>query len=180
MKKGEKANRQTKVFEWHNRWIERDGEDQEVSYEDMANLPKAEEEVRDEICQHPGHQKIIDSCEQAKKDGYEWLWIATCCINKRSSAELSEAIDLMYRWYANSKVCYAHLHDVFEPSFPTERNDDKYSWLEWFSRGWTLQELIAPRVVQFFNKDWLYLGDKKSLANCLSVIVKSCRGQPIR
>ena len=186
MKKGEKANRRTKVFEWRNdettryailshRWIERDGEDQEVSYEDMANLPKAEEEERDEIRQRPGHQKIIDSCEQAKKDGYEWLWIDTCCIDKRSSAELSEAINSMYRWYANSKVCYAHLHDVFEPSFPTERNDDKYSvngWPEWFSRGWTLQELIAPRVVQFFNKDWLCLGDKKSLANCLSAITR--------
>ena len=185
MKKGEKANRRTKVFEWRNdettryailshRWIEKDGEDQEVSYEDMANLPKAEEEERDEIRQRPGHQKIIDSCEQAK-DGYELLWIDTCCIDKRSSAELSEAINSMYRWYANSKVCYTHLHDLFESSFPTERNEDKYSvngWPEWFSRGWTLQELIAPSVVQFFNEDWLYLVDKKSLANCLSVITR--------
>ena len=186
MKKGENVNRRTKVFEWRNdetttyailshRWIEKEGEDQEVSYEDMANLPKADEEERDEIRQRLGYRKIIDSCEQAKKDGYERLWIDTCCIDKRSSAELSEAINSMYRWYANSEVCYAHLHDVSEPSFPTERDEPKYSangWPEWFSRGWTLQELIAPSVVQFFNEDWLYLGDKKSLANGLSDITR--------
>ena len=186
MKKGENVNRRTKVFEWRNdetttyailshRWIEKEGEDQEVSYEDMANLPKVDEEERDEIRQRPGYQKIIDSCEKAKKDGYELLWIDTCCIDKRSSAELSEAINSMYRWYANSKVCYAHLHDVSEPSFPTERNQDKYSingWPEWFSRGWTLQELIAPSVVRFFSKDWLDLGDKKLLASSLSVITR--------
>ena len=186
MKKGENVNRRSKVFEWCNdetttyailshRWIEKEGEDQEVSYEDMANLPKADGEERDEIRQRPGYQKIIDSCEKAKKDGYERLWVDTCCIDKRSSAELSEAINSMYRWYANSKVCYAQLHDVSEPSFPTERNEAKYSdngWPEWFSRGWTLQELIAPSVVQFFNEDWFYLGDKKSLANCLSVITR--------
>ena len=186
MKKGKNVNRRTKVFESRNdetttyailshRWVEKDGEDQEVSYEDMANLPKADEEECDEIRQRPGYQKIIDSCEQAKKDGYERLWIDTCCIDKRSSAELSEAINSMYRWYANSKVCYAHLHDVSEPSFPTKLNLDKYAvsgWPEWFSRGWTLQELIAPSVVQFFNKDWLYIGDKKSLATCLSVITR--------
>ena len=186
MKKGENVNRRTKVFEWRNdetttyailshRWIEKEGEDQEVSYEDMANLPKVDEEERDEIRQRPGYQKIIDSCEKAKKDGYERLWVDTCCIDKRSSAELSEAINSMYRWYANSEVCYAHPHDVSEPSFPTERDEVKYSvngWPEWFSRGWTLQELIAPSVVQFFNEDWLYLGDKKSLANCLSAITR--------
>ena len=186
MKKGENVNHRTKVFEWCNdetttymilshRWIEKDGEDQEVSYEDIANLPKLDEEDHDEIHQRPGYQKIINSCEQAKKDDYEQLWIDTCCIDKRSSAELSEAINLMYRWYANLKVCYAHLHDISELSFPTEHDEDKYSvngWPEWFSHGWTLQELIAPSVVQFFNKDWLYLGDKKSLANCLSIITR--------
>ena len=184
MEKGEEVNRRTKIFEWRNdkaaryaivshRWIEKDGEDQEVSYEDMVDLLKAVGEDRDEIRHRPGYRKVIDSCKQAENDGYEWLWIDTCCIDKRSSAELSEAINSMYRWYANSKVCYTHLHDVFEPSFPTKRNKDKYpdnGWPALFSRGWTLQELIAPINVRFFTQNWLDLGDKKSLANTLSVI----------
>ncbi|KIM64325.1 hypothetical protein SCLCIDRAFT_1213424 [Scleroderma citrinum Foug A] len=79
---------------------------------------------RDEICQRDGYQKILQSCEQAQKDGYEWLWVDTCCINKQSSAEL---------------------HDVPDPWFPTRSDDERYQnfngWPEWFSRGWTLQEL---------------------------------------
>ncbi|KAI6036080.1 hypothetical protein BKA83DRAFT_4459640 [Pisolithus microcarpus] len=78
-------------------------------------------------------RKIIKSCEQAEKDGH-------------SSSELTEAIDLMYRWYRNSKMCYVYLHDCF-----TRSN----GWPEWFSRGWTLQELIAPNKARFFNKDWV-------------------------
>ena len=102
---------------------------------------------RDEICQRDGYQKILQSCEQAQKDGYEWLWVDTCCINKQSSAELSEA---MYRWYENAKVCCAYLHDVPDPWFPTRSDDERYQtfngWPEWFSRGWTLQELIAQAM----------------------------------
>ncbi|KIM66753.1 hypothetical protein SCLCIDRAFT_62188, partial [Scleroderma citrinum Foug A] len=115
-----------------------------------------------------GYRKILDSCEQARKDGYRWLWVDTCCIDKRSSAELSEAINSMYRWYENAKVCYAYLHDVPGPSFPTASDDERYpdfsGWPEWFSRGWTLQELIAPSNVQFFNINWQSIGDKRMLA----------------
>ena len=186
VEKGEQVNRRTKIFELRDdkaasyaivshRWIKKDGEDQEVSYEDMVDILKVVGEDRDEIRHRPGYRKIIDGCKQAENDGYEWLWIDTCCIDKRSSAELSEAINSMYRWYANSKVCYTHLHDVFEPSFPTERNKDKYpdnGWPALFSCGWTLQELIAPMNIRFFNQNWLDLGDKKSLANTLSAITR--------
>ena len=103
----------------------------------------------------------------------EWLWVDTCCIDKRSSAELSEAINSMYRWYANAKVCYAYLHDVPGSSLPTAR-DKRYfdfnGWPEWFSRGWTLQELIAPTNVQFLNKNWQTIGDKRTLAPILEYI----------
>ena len=181
MKKGRRVDRRCKVLEFRDdkttayailshRWIE----DTEVDYEEMVSLAKMDVEERDEIRQRLGYQKIWDTCQQAKKDGYEWAWVDTCCIDKRSSAELSEAINSMYRWYENSRICYAYLHDVPDPSFPTCSDKSRYpnynGWPEWFSRGWTLQEMIAPRNVQFFNKVWSSIGDKARLAATLEDI----------
>ncbi|KAI6019383.1 hypothetical protein PISMIDRAFT_616401 [Pisolithus microcarpus 441] len=152
----------------------------EVGYEEMTGLMKMEERKRDEVRQRAGYQKIIESCEQAKKDGYVWLWVDTCCIDKRSSAELSEAINSMYRWYKNARVCYAYLNDVGESTFPTKKDDNKFAesngWPEWFGRGWTLQELIAPQEVKFFNKDWVHIGNKQRLASTLEDITGIPRG----
>jgi len=155
-----------------HRWVE----GKEVDYREMVKLAKMPLEERHKIRQRDGYQKILQSCEQARNDGYEWLWVDTCCIDKRSSAELSEAINSMYRWYENAKVCYAYLHDVSGSSFPTASDWERYAkfngWPEWFSRGWTLQELIAPSNVQFFNKDWRRIGDKKTLAPTLEAITR--------
>ena len=152
-----------------HRWV-----GQEVDYDEIVELAKMAVEERDEIRQRDGYQKIIQSCEQAQKDGYEQLWVDTCCIDKRSSAELSEAINSMYRWYENAQVCYAYLHDVPGSSFPTASDNERYpdfsGWPEWFSRGWTLQELIAPNDVQFLNKNWQSIGDKRTLAPTLAAI----------
>ncbi|KAI6020558.1 heterokaryon incompatibility protein-domain-containing protein, partial [Pisolithus marmoratus] len=148
----------------------------EVTYKEMIGLMRMEEWKRDQIKKRDGYQKIIKSCEQAKEDGYKWMWIDTCCIDKRSSAELSEAINAMYRWYQNAQVCYAYLNDVDESVFPTERDRSKFGqsngWPEWFMRGWTLQELIAPKQVEFFNKDWVPIGNKQHLAPVLTDITK--------
>ena len=144
---------------------------QEVDYDEIIELAKMNKGERDEIRQRDGYQKILQSCEQAQKDTCQWLWVDTCCIDKRSSAELSEAINSMYQWYENAKVCYAHLHNVLDPRFPTssdmERYPDFHGWPEWFSRGWTLQELIAPSNIQFFNTKWQNIGDKRTLAPTL-------------
>ena len=82
----------------------------------------------------------------------------------------------MYRWYENSRVCYAYLHDVPGLSFPTRSDNKTYpnsnGWPEWFSRGWTLQEMIAPGNVQFFNKDWKPIGNKKTLSRTLADITR--------
>ena len=181
MDDGKQVDRRTRVLEFRDdeateyailshRWID----PTEVGYEEMVTLAQMDRQERDEVRGRRGYKKILDTCEQAKKDGYEWAWIDTCCIDKRSSAELSEAINSMYRWYANSRVCYTYLHDVSGSSFPTEEDHEKYSnsngWPEWFSRGWTLQEMIAPSNVQFFNKDWQVIGDKKTLACTLACI----------
>ena len=74
---------------------------QEVDYNEIVELVKVDEE-RSEICRRDGYRKILQSCKQAKQDQYEWLWVDTCFIDKRSSAELSEAINSMYRWYENA------------------------------------------------------------------------------
>ncbi|KIM68142.1 hypothetical protein SCLCIDRAFT_1006255 [Scleroderma citrinum Foug A] len=182
MREGKRVNRRAKVLEFcddevteyailSHRWIE-----QEVDYREIVKLAKMDEEERTEIRQRDGYRKILQGCEQAKKDGFKWLWVDTCCIDKRSSAELSEAINSMYRWYENSGICYAYLHDVPRSSFPTARNDERYpksnGWPEWFSRGWTLQEMIAPWGVQFFNKDWHPIGDKRTLSPILEDITR--------
>ena len=181
---GRRVERRTKVLEFcddetteyailSHRWVD----STEVDYEEMADLAKMDRQEQDEIRGRLGYKKIVDTCKQAKKDRYKWVWVDTCCIDKRSSAELSEAINSMYRWYANAKICYAYLHDVDGSSFPIdpiEEGDELYprsnGWPEWFSRGWTLQEMIAPRNLQFFNKDWQPIGDKKSLAETLNTI----------
>ena len=183
MADGKQVDRRSKVLEFcddeatgyailSHRWID----PTEVDYKEMADLAKMIVEDRDEIRYREGYKKILNTCEQAQRDGYEWVWVDTCCIDKRSSAELSEAINSMYRWYANSGVCYAYLHDVQGSYFPTDKDDNKYyrsnGWPEWFSRGWTLQEMIAPSNVQFFNKYWKTIGDKKALAHTLEEITQ--------
>ncbi|KAI6102869.1 heterokaryon incompatibility protein-domain-containing protein [Pisolithus sp. B1] len=149
-------------------------EEPEVKYEEMIGFTKMEVEERKEVKRRHGYQKIIKSCEQAVKDGYKWLWIDTCCIDKRSSSEQSEAINSMYRWYQNAQVCYVYLNDVDESTFPAEQDLIKFAesngWPEWFMRGWTLQELIAPKEVKFFNKNWEYIDNKCQLAPTLKRI----------
>jgi hypothetical protein len=118
-----------------------------------------------------GYAKIQNCCRQALRDGYHYVWIDTCCIDKSSSAELSEAINSMYKWYAKAKVCYAYLNDVESTQDPRD-NDSSFRTSEWFRRGWTLQELIAPKSVVFLAKDWVQIGSKRSLADVVEVITK--------
>lgn len=148
----------------------------EVSYEEVTGLMKMDEGDREEVRHRDGYKKIIRSCQQAMRDGHGLLWVDTCCINKQSSAELSEAINSMYQWYRDAQVCYAYLHDLDESAFPARPDHSKFNssngWPEWFLRGWTLQELISPKEVQFFNKDWVSIGDKSSLALRLEKITQ--------
>ncbi|OTB14071.1 hypothetical protein K445DRAFT_302632 [Daldinia sp. EC12] len=113
-----------------------------------------------------GSKKVRASCRRAALDGYKYIWIDTCCIDKSSSAELSESINSMFTWYQSASVCYAFLEDVQS----LERLTDS----RWFTRGWTLQELIAPCDVRFYNKNWELLGDRYRLSPQISI--KSVRG----
>ncbi|RPD73775.1 HET-domain-containing protein [Lentinus tigrinus ALCF2SS1-7] len=114
-------------------------------------------------------EKIRRCCELAESHGYKWVWIDTCCIDKTSSAELSEAINSMFRYYSLARICYGYLRDV--PDLDNICHDHKqaYRFNEsiWFKRGWTLQELIAPRFFLFLSQSWTVLGTKADIANTL-------------
>ena len=128
-------------------------------------------ETIDELKSREGYDKIIGSCRQACEDNYAWIWIDTICIDKTSSAELSEAINSMYEWYSASGTCYAYLADV--PTLSYEdccAQDSPFGKSRWFTRGWTLQELLAPGQVKFYSKDWLFLSDKSSLVKQIHFI----------
>ncbi|KAJ8115983.1 hypothetical protein OPT61_g2492 [Boeremia exigua] len=122
---------------------------EEVSFDDIKD-PQLRRTLK-------GFDKILGCCQQALQDGFEWVWIDTCCIDKRSSAELSEAINSMYEWYWRAAKCYAYLSDA-----PEQRPFMKSVW---FERGWTLQELLAPATVEFFDHEWNFMGTKLSLSN---------------
>ena len=98
----------------------------------------------------------------------EWVWVDTCCIDKKSSAELSEAINSMFQWYKRASVCYAYLSSV--NARPGKVQEQQFRESPWFTRGWTLQELIAPREVYFLDRQWNILGERTELAAQISAI----------
>lgn len=125
--------------------------------------------------EHKGFAKVRNCCDVAIRYGYDWVWIDTCCIDKSSSAELSEAINSMFAWYKSSAVCFAYLADVdgtdiFKARQDNQNTESGYPVPRWFTRGWTLQELIAPRDVEFYNSSWLQIGTKRSLCDELAQI----------
>jgi Cdc6-like AAA superfamily ATPase len=117
----------------------------------------------------PGYEKIRLCGEQARQDRLDYFWIDTCCINKANKAEHSLAIRSMFRWYRNAARCYVYLLDVSAVSLADEGEacaplrDSAFRECVWFTRGWTLQELLAPSVVEFFSSEWRRLGDRMSL-----------------
>ena len=104
----------------------------------------------------PGYAQIEGCCQQVVRDGLDYVWIDTCCIDKSSSAELSEAINSMFKWYENAEKCYVYLVDVPDGDDPFA-SDSAFRHSRWFTRGWTLQELIAPRNLTFYTHAWTVL-----------------------
>ncbi|KAK1833626.1 heterokaryon incompatibility protein-domain-containing protein [Podospora conica] len=195
--------------------------DKEATFQDAPNFPRLralranlrassaqpQASLDDDHGDHklltPGTSKILDFCDLAQSDGHEWAWADTCCIDKSSSAELSEAINSMYRWYAEATCCYVYLSDVksghaysddVKPGYfyLDDVKSGRYvspeylkfslaqlgllshndlEWSRWFTRGWCLQELIAPRFLEFYDVDWKALGTKLSL--CSRIIART-------
>ena len=132
-------------------------EDEEATYQDMlSGLASGKK----------GYAKIDMVCKKAANDGLEHVWVDTCCIDKTSSAELSEAINSMFQWYEDSDICYVYLSDLD----PSTDMSSTLSHCRWFTRGWTLQELLAPATIKFFDRDWVFRGTEKDLSPQLSQI----------
>ncbi|KAL6399495.1 hypothetical protein AUP68_18043 [Ilyonectria robusta] len=117
-----------------------------------------------------GLQKVLDTCRQAKLDNIDYVWVDTCCIDRSSSAELSEAINSMFKWYNKSAACYVYMEDVVLAQDGSTINMVNFDSSRWFTRGWTLQELIAPHELQFFDRDWKKMQSRHELAQRLSNI----------
>ncbi|KAI1325837.1 vegetative incompatibility protein HET-E-1 [Xylariaceae sp. FL0255] len=153
---------------------------QEVTFRDIANGIGQQKD---------GYRKINFCCRQAVADGLRYFWVDTCCIDKANYTELSEAINSMFRWYQNAEKCYVYLSDVEkddathsdEPLRSTWKREFRQS--RWFTRGWTLQELVAPQSVEFFASNEQRLGDKESLEQLVceitGVSVDALRGRSL-
>lgn len=134
--------------------------DEELTFNDISRADRSE---------HPGWEKIARCCERASHDGWDYVWIDTCCIDKGDATELSEAINSMFLWYEQAGICYAYLQDV-PPKYTGLRpgsSDGEIPWIHrfrdsrWFTRGWTLQELLAPPHVQFLDQTWGPIGSRE-------------------
>jgi Heterokaryon incompatibility protein (HET) len=116
-----------------------------------------------------GYNKIRFCGQQAKQDGLKHFWVDTCCIDKSNNVELQEALNSMFCWYQNAARCYVYLSDVFTTKGEASNQFSESIWepafqrSRWFTRGWTLQELLAPGSVEFFSREGERLGDKSSL-----------------
>lgn len=129
-----------------------------------------------------GHHKVVEACRLAKSRSRDYIWIDSICIDKKSSAELSEAINAMFAWYKAAVECYAYLSDVNWTHSSTASRDsgqsghsgssevDLLGKSRWFTRGWTLQELLAPKQVLFYDSNWHFIGTKIGLAPMISQI----------
>lgn len=149
-------------------------EDEEVVYSDLDDLEQARKKK--------GFAKLQKTCELAIEDGFDYAWIDTCCIDKSSSAELSEAINSMFAWYRNCDRCYAYLADVeLRGAFmdgPFAWHSNTFPLSKWFKRAWTLQELLAPSNqtsgtepgMKFYSRDWQLLGNKANIGMRISKI----------
>ena len=151
---------------------------QEVTYQDLVSGAGGKS----------GYDKIQFCAEQAAKDGLQYFWVDTCCIDKSDADELTTAINSMFRWYRNAKKCYVYLSDVTTVGCDADVQARQDLWeaafrdSRWFTRGWTLQELIAPAIVEFFSKEGKRLGDKQSLEKSIQEItgipIQALRGNP--
>jgi hypothetical protein len=154
------------------------GEDhEEVNFNDLTKGPRKTK---------AGYKKLRFCAEQAARHGLQYIWVDTCCIDKSNNTELSEAINSMFRWYRDAAKCYVYLSDVstddLDQAEPQPR-EPAFRRSRWFTRGWTLQELIAPSSVEFFCSKGIRLGDKKSLERQLhkitGIAVPALQGTPL-
>lgn len=129
-----------------------------------------------------GWTKLQFCADRCAADGLQWFWVDTCCIDKRDAVELSAAINSMFRWYQRAARCYVYLSDVPssnasqqpQPGQPESKWEHAFRRSRWFTRGWTLQELIAPSTMDFYDCNNTKLGSKVSLRRIISEVTGIC------
>jgi hypothetical protein len=136
-----------------------------------------------------GYGKIQFCGEQARREGLQYFWVDTCCIDKSNSTELAETINSMFRWYQKATRCYVYLSDVLTRKRKASDTSTECTWesafraSKWFTRGWTLQELLAPTTVKFFSQEGKRLGDKGTLKRHIQEItgitILALKGAPL-
>jgi hypothetical protein len=142
---------------------------EEVSFHDL---------VKDNGRSKAGRRKIVFCGEQADRDGLRYFWVDTCCIDKQNNTELTKAINSMFRWYRNAAKCYVYLSDVSTSTSDPDAETCRSAWeadfrrSKWFTRGWTLQELLAPLYAEFYSSQHQRLGNKQSLAGLIHDITR--------
>lgn len=136
-----------------------------------------------------GYEKLRFCGRQAKQDGLDFFWIDTCCIDKTDIEELQTSVSLMYQTYERAEKCYALLSDVSmgfveEGEALASRDwESSFAQSRWFTRGWTLQELLAPHSVEFYSQEGIYIGSKHTLTKQLNTIsgisIQALQGQEL-
>jgi hypothetical protein len=117
-----------------------------------------------------GYIKIKETCRIALDSGLRYAWVDTCCIDKSSSTELSEAINSMFQWYQDAKICYAFLADVDPISTLPKEPCSAFGKSRWFRRGWTLQELLAPQTLVFYASDWSPIASRADVYQLIGIV----------
>lgn len=130
----------------------------EVTYQDFANV-----DLRTTL---NGWSKLEGACRMSRESGFDYLWMDTCCIDKQNTAELAESINSMFQWYNDADLCLVYISDYDAVSTDSKALSES----RWFERGWTLQELIAPKIVSFHDREWRLFGTRSSMLAELSAI----------
>jgi len=151
---------------------------EEVTFQDITQGTASPKE---------GYTKLVKTCKVTLRNKITYTWIDTCCIDKTSSAELTESLNSMFQWYQKAQVCYVYLSDL--KSGVALDGQNGLAQCRWFTRGWTLQELIAPQKICFFDKEWICIGSKIRHSKILSSLTSidedvllgngSLRGYPV-
>ncbi|KAK8017363.1 hypothetical protein PG993_013689 [Apiospora rasikravindrae] len=150
-------------------------QDEEVTLPQLPSHARVLRSSHGPMPDQPHLEKIRGACQEARNQGYKWLWIDSCCIDKSSSEETKESLNSRFKWYHDASMCITYLADVQHDLTRTDIEDAIFNTpqcqpSEWFSRGWTLQELLASNQLGFYDKHWTRIGTRADSAAVLGRI----------
>lgn len=119
-----------------------------------------------------GFTKLQRAADVALRRGLEYFWIDTCCVDGRIIHEVRQAIKTVALWLTKADICFVYLSDVkaVEQRSSLNSNHESLRKSKWFTRSWTLVELLVPQRVEFFSDNWTALGDKSTLEKVITEV----------